>query len=299
MPSNNHLMKKALVLPLILAAGLSHAGTTPAPGPIAITTPATTGQACTLHPGSNMMCATPYNGLSVGYDSKFLCRGMEMGDDLIWTRLNGAIPLAEGLTLGLGAWYGNSTDNGLQELDGLVNLQYDLNPVVTLGLNFKWYHYFDHGDSGMDMGMGSMGMGMHDMGMGMMEHDMGMGMMPMAKNYYDLGPSVTLHLGPIDLTSSYTYEFESEGHYFEVVASSEIKINDRFSLVPAVSVAYTKDWMVEGEGWNNVGLRLDAPIKVTDRVTLSPFIAANLPLEALDAHQDNVLFGGASLRVSF
>lgn len=278
-------MKKLLTTITIAATAASHALAGSSPNSAASST--VTGGAApasnsALAGQANATCILPHNGIAIGYDSEFLCRGMEMGEDLLWARTGVSLPLADELSLGLSLWYGEATDNGLRELDGIANLAYDLGPV-TLGLNFKWYHYEEHGES------------MHhdDMGMGEMM------MMPMANDYFDLGPSITAHLGPIDVTAAYAYEFESEGHFFEVFASAEIPLCSRASLVPSAGIGYTSNWMMPGEGWNNMGLRMDLPITLVEHLSLTPYIAANFPLEALEAHQDNLFVAGVKLQYSW
>jgi hypothetical protein len=46
-------------------------------------------------------------------------------------------------------------------------------------------------------------------------------------------------------------------------------------------------------------LTLGLPLKLTETATLTPYIAANLPLEVLEADQDAEMFGGVALAVSF
>ena len=53
------------------------------------------------------------------------------------------------------------------------------------------------------------------------------------------------------------------------------------------------------KGWNTVSLRLSAPLKLTENVSLIPWVGANLPLEALEMHQNNKFAGGIALSATF
>jgi hypothetical protein len=136
--------------------------------------------------------------------------------------------------------------------------------IVSFGPSLRWYHNFEGG---------------------------------MIENAYDLGFQTLVNAGPIDVTAGYFYETESKGHFFEVGLSSRFSLTDRITLVPAVEIGYTDGWMMPIKGWNHVGLRLAAPIKVVGELTVTPWIGGNLPLEALDGGQDDELVGGVSLSI--
>ena len=59
-------------------------------------------------------------------------------------------------------------------------------------------------------------------------------------------------------------------------------------------------WMMPmAKGWNTVSLRLSAPLILTENVSLIPWVGANLPLEALEMHQNNKFAGGIALSATF
>ena len=55
--------------------------------------------------------------VSVGYDTDYIFRGANLGQDLLWTDVNVSTSLSDGLGLNIGAWYANPTDAGDDELD--------------------------------------------------------------------------------------------------------------------------------------------------------------------------------------
>jgi hypothetical protein len=76
-------------------------------------------------------------------------------------------------------------------------------------------------------------------------------------------------------------------------------------LVPGAGIGYAIDysWHVAGlqaDGFTAINLSLALPIKLTKNAVLTPYIAGNLPVDALDdAGEDAIVFGGVKLSVSF
>ena len=68
-----------------------------------------------------------------------------------------------------------------------------------------------------------------------------------------------------------------------------------------MQVGWVSGYEDSGTGFNHVMLRLDFPLDFTDRLSLTPYIAASFPVDALKASgiEDNEFFGGISLRYTF
>ncbi len=205
--------------------------------------------------------------LSAGWDSSYIWHGTDLGDDLIWQKLEYTATLNDKLSLQLGEWYGHLFDYQYNELDLYGGLKYNAGPVnITAG--FTWYHYFD----------GSA-----------------------LKNQYE--PFVTLSTNglPVDAFVSYYYETEVAGSYIEAGISKTIALTDKVSLVPAVVIGYNEGLNTNVNDFNHVGVRLGLPIALTKNATLLPYIAGNFALDATKGAfaQDNLFLGGVSLSVNF
>jgi hypothetical protein len=205
--------------------------------------------------------------LSAGYDSTYLWHGTDIGDNLIWQKLEFTKNLNDKLSLQIGEWYGHLFDYTYNELDLYGGLKYNAGPVnVTVG--FTWYHYFD----------GSV-----------------------LENQYE--PFVTLSSNglPVDAYVSYYYETEVAGSYIEAGLSKTIALTDKVSLVPAVNVGYNAGLNTNENDWNHVGVRLALPIALSKNATLLPYIAGNFALSATEGAfaKDDVFLGGVSLSVNF
>lgn len=124
---------------------------------------------------------------------------------------------------------------------------------------------------------------------------------------HEVGVSAATQLGILTLGMGAYYDVTNEDWYFEARAATEFKINDMISLVPAIGIGYglDYDWQLitdagQLDGFTAVTLSLAAPIEVTKNITVTPYIAANLPIDALeDAGEDNQLYGGISVTIRF
>jgi len=216
--------------------------------------------------------------VTLGYDTDYVYRGFEVlsanGDeanDLVWGALDVNAALSDKLSLNFNTWYASSGSANYDELDVYTRLTYNLGPI-SVGPSFKWYHY-PHYPASVD-------------------------------NQYEAG--LELFASPIEnlaLSTGAFYEFEAEQWYFQVDANYTFVINDSFSLVPGVTLSYmdvdSADFALDLSGFHHSAVYLKAPIKLAKNVVLTPYIAGNFPLGDLEDFQDELVYGGASLSVSF
>ncbi|MHB1080213.1 MAG: hypothetical protein ACYC67_12475, partial [Prosthecobacter sp.] len=107
--------------------------------------------------------------------------------------------------------------------------------------------------------------------------------------------------GPINLASSANYDLFNGGWYFDLTAKSIITVTDAISIVPHAGLGYGLNYnagftqasrnLVGGgglfgqsaaqggiSGWTALNVGIDFPIKLNSRATLTPYVAANLPM---------------------
>lgn len=210
--------------------------------------------------------------LSVGYDSKYIFRGVDFGDHLIWTSLSVPIKLTDKLTFTFAPWYGNIADGEYDELDLVAGLTYDLG-FGTIGVGYTWYYFpfsgFDTNEPNITFQTCLCEVG---------------------------GCKLNWFAGAFcDLEANNG----TEGWYFETGLNTTIKINDTVSLVPEARVTYAEDYYGVS-GFNNILLKLGAPIALTKTATLTPYIAGSIAIDGLEeVGQDSELIGGVSLTVTF
>lgn len=210
--------------------------------------------------------------LTAGYDTHYIYRGVEVAENLVSVALNGSIALTEQASLDLGAWAATSADDSFrgnqsyQQLDLYAALMFDLN---AFKVGVKYQHYFFEGDASDISGID------------------------------EIGVVASTNLGFADLNGGAYYDEAADGFYFELGLSKSIALTDRVSLVPGALVSYAHDYYGI-DGFNHVKVGVALPIKLTNNATLTPYVAANLPIDALDdAGADDQVYGGVSLSVSF
>jgi hypothetical protein len=203
--------------------------------------------------------------LTVPYESTLFYRGRNQGDDAFLPNLDMDVRLTENITWVVNAKLIAFADEP-DERTHLYTGFFAKVGQITLGPSFKWYHWFGN---------------------------------PARENAYEPGFQILADAGPLRIGAGYYYETESSGHFFELGVSAPIKITDNFSLVPAAEIGYADNWLRPVSGFNHLGLRLSAPIKLCPFATLTPFIGGNIALDATDEFQKDEFVGGASIAVKF
>ena len=68
-----------------------------------------------------------------------------------------------------------------------------------------------------------------------------------------------------------------------------------------MQLGYVAGYADSGSGFFHAGLRLDFPLDFTDNISLTPYIATSIPIDALKQSgiEDTEVFGGVVLRVRF
>jgi hypothetical protein len=229
-------------------------------------TSASTGKACCVPP---MPTADELLGftLSAGWDSAYIFHGTDVGENLIWQKLEFTKQLTDKLSLNVGEWYGHLFDYTYNELDLYAGLRYNAGPV-NLTAGFTYYDYID-GSS--------------------------------LSAQYEPSFSISTNNLPVDLYATYFYDFEVDGTYLEAGMSKTVKINDKISAVAGAAIGYNLGYNTQEDGWNHVGVKLALPISLTKTATLTPYVAGNFALDATEGAfaEDNLFFGGVSLDVKF
>ena len=210
--------------------------------------------------------------VAVGYNSSYIFRGVNYGDHQVTAQIDYAI---EGTPLAIGAWYGNPTKGRgnnpghRDELDLYATLSHSFG-AIDAWIGYTAYLYPESG--GGRLGQNSTN---------------------------EIGTGIGGSVGPIDLALSAYYDLDVEGWYFDLTAGHSFEISDMVSLDLSAGISYGVDYNSSGSEFNSVLLVASLPIALTDTATLSPYIAGNFALDAIDSFQDDQVFGGISLSVTF
>ncbi|MDB6139807.1 MAG: hypothetical protein JWO94_2879 [Verrucomicrobiaceae bacterium] len=213
--------------------------------------------------------------LTAGYDSAYIFRGVKYGDSLISAGITAPIKLDDKTTLTFTPWYGHIAGKDYDELDLPVSLTHDFG-FATLGLGYTWYRY---PFSGFDTSE------------------------PNVTFSKTIG-NLTIYGGAyLDVNAKggdlFANRSGDPGWYFETGAAYTIKLTNWLSLVPEAKISYGEDYYGV-KGFNNVVVKVTAPIALSKNATLAPYVAGSIAIDSLhDLGVDNYFIGGVALTVTF
>ena len=203
--------------------------------------------------------------VSVGYDTDYIFRGANLGQDLLWSDVNVSTSLSDGLGLNIGAWYANPTDAGDDELDIYAGVSTDLGGM-SLDLGTTYYYY-----------PGATG-----------------------SNTLEFGAALGTSVGAFDVSLGVFHDIDTENTYVELGAGTSFDLTDNISLDLGATIGNNQDEVVGGQadGLTAVTITVGAPIGLTDNASLTPYLGINA---GLDDNQDagDEIFSGISLSVGF
>ena len=199
--------------------------------------------------------------VSVGYDTDYMFRGVNLGQDLLWSDVNVSTSLSDGLDLGVGAWYANVADDaGNDELDIYAGLSTSMGDMsVDLGATYYYYPDPTAGDGTLEFGIG-------------------------------LGTSA----GPIDLSLGLYYDIDLEAAYYEVGAATSFDLTDTMAVDVGGAIGN-----FDGDTLTALTFTIGVPITLSDSASLSPYVGVNIPLDDFEDVEDDTIYSGLSLTVGF
>lgn len=230
-------------------------------------------QAGTPAPAPVLTTAEEEGGLEIaatfGYDSHYIFRGELLQENVFWTEVSVDIPLTENLSLNLTPWF-------LQDIDTDYN-EFDLTGALTLSVE-NWE--FSAGYAGYYYPRRSWGGGEG------------------IRDEQEATLSVSRSFGDFTATVLSAYSFTRDAFYFEAAAEYELKVTEKLSLTPGVVFGWDTDYYAPGTDANHVGLLLTASYELTPWLSISPYVAGNLPFGHLRDVEEDV-YGGVSVSISF
>ena len=199
--------------------------------------------------------------VSVGYDTDYMFRGVNLGEDLLWSDVNVSTTLTDGLDLGVGAWYATVADDaGNDELDIYAGLSTSMGDI-SLDLGATYYYYPDPvaGEGTLEFGVG-------------------------------FGTSA----GPFDLSLGLYYDIDLEAAYYEVGAATSFDLTDTMAVDVGGAIGNA-----DGDTLTALTFTIGVPITLSDSASLSPYVGVNIPLDDYEDIEDDTIYSGLSLTVGF
>lgn len=219
--------------------------------------------------------------LSAGYDTDYIFRGVDLGHDFVWSQLELTVPVGQEFSFTAGAWYTTSFNTpGDFEVDSELDLYASL--TYTLGLfevTAGYTHYsYPRGGAFLSPSGGNGD----------------------ETNEVYLSVGTSFH-EMVDVSLAYYYDFDLETSYIEATAGTSFVVNNEgtISIDPSIGISYVDNDDANVSDWNHAFARVGVPIKLTSTATLEPYVATSIALDAIDNTENDYLWGGISLKVSF
>ncbi len=252
------ILSNTLLAAVALVSPLAFAGTPAAKNPVAPPPPADEPLGMSV---------------TVGYDTKYIFRGIDFGDHLVWAGLSLPVKLSDNTTFTFAPWYASAAGGGrfgddYDELNLVGTFNFDLG-FINLGVGYTYYNFpFSGADT----------------------HE---AFVTLSKSF----GAVNWFLGSY---ADFEADNGDEGYYFETGLNTSIKLTESLSLVPEAKISYGLDYYGV-DGFNNVVVKLGLPWALTSTATVTPYVAGTFAIDSLDADlgEDSYFFGGVSLTVTF
>ena len=212
------------------------------------------------------VCDVPFSGtVSVGYETDYIFRGRNLGSDAPWASVDLNFALNDAMSVDVGAWYLNSTNNptNFDELDVYAFLNFPLGPL-TASVGGTWFYF---PESGGDTGEASLGLA------------------------YDLGI--------FQISGFAAYDFVPDGWYFQIAGDKTIALTDCLDLGFGAGISYGEEYFGVSS-FNHAFAVGSLTLHLTESAALSGYVGGNFPLGDLeDAGGEDEVHGGVSISVSF
>lgn len=215
-------------------------------------------------------CAVPFYGsVSFGYDSSYLFRGGRYGDHAPWAGLDLNFDVSDNLTWNIGTWYINPTDGPFVVNDELDVYSYAYFSMFGLdaALGGTWFYFpEDGGDAG------------------------------------EVNLALTKSIGNLfDFTFDYVYDITFEGHYFGYYLDKTIPLGNCLDLNLGTGISHANDnYNFDVLAGDHIYVQAGLTFHLTETADFSTYILGNFPYADLDdAGEENDVYGGASISVSF
>lgn len=231
-------------------------------------------------------CTVPFTGsVSFGYESDYLFRGLNSGSNAFWGSAAANFGLGEKLSLDIGTWYINPTNqldflfdpgNVGDELDVYAFLNFDIKGI-SASWGFTAYAYPEHNSVQPHFGKA---------------------------DTWETSLGLSKDLGFAEVGAFIAYDFElNEGWYYELRALKSIALRDCLDLNLGTGIAYSDNGLLGINDWTHAYLRTGLGWHMTEAATLNVYSGYNWLLDGLNDtigdFQEDEIHWGTSVTVSF
>lgn len=202
--------------------------------------------------------------LNLSYDSEYMLYGYRLGRNLFHTDVSLWRPLTDRLSFWAGSWYGVLPDGTYHEVDVYGGVDWALTERLSVGVGYTLFNYIEVP-------------------------------FPTSTHVSEFAAQLAYAAGPLTLTVRDQYDTEAEGHLVRGIANVAREIFGRLSVDASAEFGYAFEYFIEGNRPNHALFTMKLPVRITDRIRATPFIARSLALAAIDGYEDDVTYGGLSV----
>jgi len=206
--------------------------------------------------------------LTIGYDSRYVLYGYRLNRHLWHADTWLTYPLNDRVTLNGGSWYGHIADGTYEELDGYAGVDYALTGSLYIGLQYSLFGYIE---------------------------------VPFETNgqAHELAAHLSYWGEHINLSLRNQYDNEAQGNLTRMLAGYAAPLCEKVALKIDAEAGYAFGYYIDEDTWNHAQVKASLPYQLDGQCTLTPFIAYTIPLAAIDAFEEEDVYFGLSLSVSF
>lgn len=236
--------------------------------------------------------------ISAGFDTQYFYRGLWFGDDTAWTNIALSKEICENLTGTVNVFYTDVIENDLDysEANFGANLSWD-SGAGTFDLSFVHFQFFD-GFAG-DFTDSTTGLEVDSVGTAADQRDASeFALTYSTEDFYGFSAHLTA-----------AWDVRIDAGYLEAGIAQSIDLAGFATLDLSALLGYSLEGYYTFDdaenGFTHALFAAELPIALKDNVTLTPYVAANLSLEARDGTNSGVdrdgteVFYGVNLAVSF
>ncbi|MGA1193479.1 MAG: hypothetical protein ACO398_02975 [Kiritimatiellia bacterium] len=206
--------------------------------------------------------------ITAGYQSRYVLYGYHLSSHLYMTDIYLYYPLNEKVSAWGGSWFGYQSGGTYSEIDVYGGVDYSVNANLTAGLAYSLFNYLDVPFETDDQ-------------------------------VSEFAVHLTATAGPLTFELRNHYDTGAEGHLLRGVLYTGHQLNEKLALNLKAEAGYAFDYFIDGNAWNHADLRLSAPYQATESVSINPYIARSIALEAIDSFEKDETYGGISVSYAF
>lgn len=223
---------------------------------------------CTTAHASSNLWKNVSTSITASYDSRYILYGYDSGPSLLHGSVDLYSPINDVFSVWAGAWYGTQSDGKYNEVDVYAGIDAQLNKHVSVGIAYSMFNYLEVN-------------------------------FPTSAEAHEFSGHITLSAGNLSLSLCDLYDSEANGHLPRAIFQWNQNVTEQVGLELSAEYGYSLDYFTTEDGPNHALFKLAVPVQLSQKISLKPFVAHSLALDAIDAYETDHTYAGLSLTASF